>query len=211
MLESLGFIQDILHHLNYFWITVLMTIESSFIPFPSEVVIPPAAYRAASGELNIFLVVLFGTLGSDLGALINYYLAKYLGKPLVYRFAQSRVGRLCLLSKEKVERAEGEFFKNGATSTLIGRLIPGIRQLISIPAGLANMPVGKFLLYTTLGAGAWNVVLALLGYFIGKTVPPERFEATIRSYSSTIGLVILVAVVVGGVGYYLYKRRKRAY
>ena len=211
MLESLGFIQDILHHLNYFWITVLMTIESSFIPFPSEVVIPPAAYRAASGELNIFLVVLFGTLGSDLGALINYYLAKYLGKPLVYRFAQSKVGRLCLLSKEKVERAEGYFFKNGATSTLIGRLIPGIRQLISIPAGLANMPVGKFLLYTTLGAGAWNVVLALLGYFIGKTVPPERFEATIRSYSSTIGLVILVAVVVAGVGYYLYKRSKRAY
>ena len=211
MLESLGFIQDILHHLNYFWITVLMTIESSFIPFPSEVVIPPAAYRAASGELNIFLVVLFGTLGSDLGALINYYLAKYLGKPLVYRFAQSRVGRLCLLSKEKVERAEGYFLKNGVTSTLIGRLIPGIRQLISIPAGLANMPVGKFLLYTTLGAGAWNVVLALLGYFIGKTVPPERFDATILSYSSTIGLIILAAVVVGGVGYYLYKRRKRAY
>ena len=155
MLESLGFIQDILHHLNYLWVTVLMAVESSFIPFPSEVVVPPAAYKAATGEMNLFLVILFATLGSDIGALVNYYLARYLGRPIVYKFAESRLGRLCLLSQEKIEKAEAYFVKNGITSTLIGRLVPGIRQLISIPAGLAGMPLGRFLLYTTLGAGAW--------------------------------------------------------
>ncbi len=209
MLESFGFIQDILHHLNYFWVAVLMAIESSFIPFPSEVVVPPAAYKAATGEMDLFLVVLFATIGSDIGALVNYYLAKYLGRPIVYKFAASRLGRLCLLSPEKVEKAEGYFVKNGVTSTLVGRLVPGIRQLISIPAGLSGMPVGRFLLYTTIGAGAWNVVLALLGWFIGKTVPPELFAETIKSYSSAIGLGIVAVLVVGGLAYYLLHRRKK--
>ena len=209
MLESFGFIQDILHHLNYFWVMVLMAIESSFIPFPSEVVVPPAAYKAATGEMDLFLVVLFATIGSDIGALVNYYLAKYLGRPIVYKFAASRLGRLCLLSPEKVEKAEGYFVKNGVTSTLVGRLVPGIRQLISIPAGLSGMPVGRFLLYTTIGAGAWNVVLALLGWFIGKTVPPELFAETINSYSSAIGLGIVAVLIVGGLAYYLLHRRKK--
>ncbi len=209
MLESFGFIQDILHHLNYFWVMVLMAIESSFIPFPSEVVVPPAAYKAATGEMDLFLVVLFATIGSDIGALVNYYLAKYLGRPIVYKFAASRLGRLCLLSPEKVEKAEGYFVKNGVTSTLVGRLVPGIRQLISIPAGLSGMPVGRFLLYTTIGAGAWNVVLALLGWFIGKTVPPELFAETIKSYSSAIGLGIVAVLIVGGLAYYLLHRRKK--
>ena len=209
MLESFGFIQDILHHLNYFWVTVLMAIESSFIPFPSEVVVPPAAYKAATGEMDLFLVILFATIGSDIGALVNYYLAKFLGRPIVYKFAASRLGRLCLLSPEKVEKAEGYFVKNGVTSTLVGRLVPGIRQLISIPAGLSGMPVGRFLLYTTIGAGAWNVVLALLGWFIGKTVPPELFAETIKSYSSAIGLGIVAVLIVGGLAYYLLHRRKK--
>ena len=209
MLESFGFIQDILHHLNYFWVMVLMAIESSFIPFPSEIVVPPAAYKAATGEMDLFLVILFATIGSDIGALVNYYLAKYLGRPIVYKFAASRLGRLCLLSPEKVEKAEGYFVKNGVTSTLVGRLVPGIRQLISIPAGLSGMPVGRFLLYTTIGAGAWNVVLALLGWFIGKTVPPELFAETIKSYSSAIGLGIVAVLVVGGLAYYLLHRRKK--
>lgn len=209
MIESLGFVQDILHHLSYFWVTLLMAIESSFIPFPSEVVVPPAAYKAATGEMNLFLVIFFATLGSDIGALVNYYLARYLGRPLVYRFADSRLGHLCLLSREKVEKAEAYFVKNGVTSTLVGRLVPGIRQLISIPAGLSGMPLGKFLLYTTLGAGAWNVVLALLGWFIGKTVPPELFAETIQRYSSAIGLAILGVLVVAGLFYWLYKRRTK--
>ena len=209
MLESFGFIQDILHHLNYFWVMALMAIESSFIPFPSEVVVPPAAYKAATGEMDLFLVILFATIGSDIGALVNYCLAKYLGRPIVYKFAASRLGRLCLLSPEKVEKAEGYFIKNGVTSTLVGRLVPGIRQLISIPAGLSGMPVGRFLLYTTIGAGAWNVVLALLGWFIGKTVPPELFAETIKSYSSAIGLGIVAVLVVGGLAYYLLHRGKK--
>ena len=209
MLESFGFIQDILHHLNYFWVMALMAIESSFIPFPSEVVVPPAAYKAATGEMDLFLVILFATTGSDIGALVNYCLAKYLGRPIVYKFAASRLGRLCLLSPEKVEKAEGYFIKNGVTSTLVGRLVPGIRQLISIPAGLSGMPVGRFLLYTTIGAGAWNVVLALLGWFIGKTVPPELFAETIKSYSSAIGFGIVAVLVVGGLAYYLLHRRKK--
>lgn len=209
MLESLGFIQDILHHLDYFWVTVLMAIESSFIPFPSEVVVPPAAYKAATGEMNIFLVILFATIGSDIGALVNYYLAKYLGRPIVYKFAASRLGRLCLLSPEKIEQAEGYFVKNGVTSTLVGRLVPGIRQLISIPAGLVGMPLGRFLFYTTIGAGAWNIILALLGWFIGKTVPPELFAETIQRYSSTIGLSIVALLVVAGVAYYFIRHRKK--
>lgn len=209
MIEHLSFVQDILQHLDYFWVTVLMAVESSFIPFPSEVVVPPAAYRAANGELNIFLVVLFATIGSNIGGLVNYYLAKYLGRPVVYRFAASCLGRLCLLSPEKIEDAEGYFKRNGATSTLIGRLIPAVRQLISIPAGLAGMPLGQFLLYTTIGAGAWNVILAALGWFIGKTVPPERFAETIQSYSSIIGLSIVGALLIGGGLYYFLKRRKK--
>lgn len=202
-MESLEFIQEILRHLDYFWVTVLMAIESSFIPFPSEVVVPPAAWRAANGELNIFLVVLFATIGSNIGALVNYYLAKYFGRPVVYRFAESKMGRLCLLSREKVERAEAYFQKNGAASTLIGRLIPGIRQLISVPAGMAGMPLGSFLFYTTVGAGAWNIVLAALGYFLGAN------QALLITYSKTIGLCIAAVVVVGFVGYYLYKRSRR--
>jgi len=153
-------------NLNYFTVALLMTIESSFIPFPSEVVIPFAAYKAAEGDLNIFMVVLAGTVGALAGAIINYYLAKYLGRPLVYKFAGSTVGRLLLLSKEKVEHAENYFIKNGKSSTFIGRLVPAVRQLISIPAGLARMNLRDFILYTLAGAGIWNIILAVIGYFI---------------------------------------------
>ncbi len=189
------FFQDALKHLDYFWVTVLMAVESSFIPFPSEVVVPPAAYRAANGDLNVYLVVFFATLGSDIGAMVNYFLARYLGRPIVYRFAESKLGRMCLLSQEKVETAEAYFQKNGATSTLIGRLIPGIRQLISIPAGLARMSLSKFLLYTTLGAGAWNCVLAGLGYYFGKIVPEDELVPTVMKYSKGIGIAISLGVV----------------
>ncbi len=195
MLDSLDFIKDILHHLDYFWVTILMAIESSFIPFPSEVVVPPAAYRAANGDLNIYLVVFFATLGSDIGALINYFLARYLGRPIVYRFAESKLGRMCLLSQDKVEQAEAYFQKNGASSTLIGRLIPGIRQLISIPAGLARMSLSKFLFYTTLGAGTWNCILAGLGYYFGKIVPEDKLVPTVMQYSKAIGLGITFLVL----------------
>ena len=161
-------------NMNYGTIATLMAVESSFIPFPSEVVVPPAAYVAGiegsslyttnSYPLNVLLVVLFGTLGAIIGAIINYLLAMWLGRPIIYAFADSKLGHLCLLSSEKVKKAEDYFNEHGKVSTFVGRLIPGIRQLISIPAGLCKMHFGWFLFYTFLGAGIWNVVLALLGY-----------------------------------------------
>ena len=150
-------------NLNYFTIALLMAIESTFLPLPSEVVVPFAAYKAAQGDLNVFLVVLFGTIGALCGSLINYTLAYYLGRPLVYRFAESGIGRLFLLSKEKIEHAENYFIRNGRTSTFIGRLVPGIRHLISIPAGLAKMNLRDFMLFTFVGAGIWNIILAIIG------------------------------------------------
>ena len=155
-------------NMNYLTIILLMTIESSFIPFPSEVVVPPAAWLAAQGELNVYLVALSASVGSMLGAIINYYLALWLGRALVYKLADSNYARLFLINREKIEKAENYFIENGNASTFIGRLIPGIRQLISIPAGLARMNLKKFLLYTFLGSSIWNIILTLLGYFFGR-------------------------------------------
>ena len=153
-------------HVNYGTITLLMTVESSFIPFPSEVIVPPAAYIASQddSDMNIVLVVVFATIGALTGSVFNYFFARYLGRPVIHRFAESKFGRMCLLSSEKVNKAEAYFVKHGNMSTLIGRLIPGIRQLISLPAGLARMHFGRFFLYTFIGAFAWNIILAVLGY-----------------------------------------------
>jgi membrane protein DedA with SNARE-associated domain len=153
-------------NLNYFSIALLMLIESTFLPLPSEVVIPFAAYKAAQGELNVFIVVLSGTIGALSGSLINYTLAYYLGRPLIYKFAGSKLGKIFLLSKEKVMHAEEYFIRNGKTSTFIGRLVPGIRHLISIPAGLARMSLRDFMLFTFIGAGIWNIILAIIGFYL---------------------------------------------
>jgi membrane protein DedA with SNARE-associated domain len=181
-------------NMNYYTITALMAVESSFIPFPSEIVIPPAAYIASKegSSLNIYLVVVFGTLGALIGALINYFLALWLGRPIMYKFADSKIGRLCLLSKEKIQVAEDYFVKHGKISTLIGRLIPAVRQLISIPAGLAKMNLLSFCLFTALGAGVWNSVLALLGYIA------QGQQDLIDEYSHELSVVImaLFAIIV---------------
>lgn len=153
-------------NLNYFTVALLMVIESSFIPFPSEAVIPFAAYKAAQGDLNIFLVIISGTVGALAGAMINYYLAKFLGRPLVYKFAGSTLGKMLLLSEEKVIHAEEYFIKNGKSSTLVGRLVPAVRQLISIPAGLSRMKMKDFILFTLIGAGLWNIILGIIGYYL---------------------------------------------
>ena len=164
---SAEIIRWVLENLDYWIVVLFMAIESSFIPFPSEVVVPPAAWLSmASDSMNIVLVVVAATIGADVGALVNYALARYLGRPIVYRFADSRLGHLCLLDRAKVEHAEDYFRRHGATSTFFGRLVPAVRQLISIPAGLAKMPIGKFLVFTTLGAGVWNTILALIGWGI---------------------------------------------
>lgn len=185
-------------HMNYGSITALMTIESSFIPFPSEVVIPPAVYVASDPNsavcatdnyiVNVLLIVLFGTIGAILGAIINYFLSMWLGRAIIYAFADSKLGHLCLLSREKVEKAEAYFNEHGKVSTFIGRLIPGIRQLISIPAGLSKMHFGWFLFYTFLGAGIWNCVLALLGYIAHGQAD------LIDKYSHELSVAILVVL-----------------
>ena len=208
-MESIGVIHWCLDNLNYATITLLMAIESSFIPFPSEVVVPPAAYKAAAtGELNIWLVIIFATLGALIGALINYGLALWLGKPIVYKFANSRFGHMCLIDQQKIEHAEQFFVKYGATATLVGRLVTAVRQLISIPAGLAKMNLPKFILFTTLGAGIWNAVLAFLGYYLESVVPEEQLIATVTKYSHEIGYAI-IAVVVLALAYIIYKGIKK--
>ena len=207
-MESVQFIQWCLEHLNYWTVTLLMTIESSFIPFPSEIVVPPAAYKAAAGDLNIWLVIFFSTLGAVFGALINYYLALWLGKPIVYKFANSRFGHMCLINQEKVETAEKFFNKHGVIATFIGRLVTVVRQLISIPAGLAKMHIGKFIAYTALGAGIWNAILAALGWYLEAIVPEEQLISTVTEYSDIIGYTIL-ALVVFALGYIIYKGVKR--
>lgn len=199
-MESVAFIQWCLDNLNYWTITLLMTIESSFIPFPSEVVVPPAAWKAAAGssDLNIYLVVLFATIGACLGALVNYFLAKWLGRPIIYKFANSRLGHMCLIDEQKVKHAENYFDKHGAISTFVGRLIPAVRQLISIPAGLAQMKIGPFFLFTALGAGIWNAILAIIGWSLAK-VPgiqtEEQLLERVNEYSHVIGYSIIIIVV----------------
>ena len=208
-MESLGFIEWCLEHLNYWTITLLMAIESSFIPFPSEVVVPPAAYKAAAtGELNVWLVVVFATLGALIGAFINYFLAMWLGKPIVYKFANSRLGHMCLLDEQKVVKAEQFFIRYGVAATLVGRLVPAVRQLISIPAGLARMNIAKFALYTAIGAGMWNAVLATLGYCLETVVPEEQLVATVTKYSHEIGYAI-IALVVLALAFIIYKGVKK--
>lgn len=207
-MQSIPFIAWCLEHLNYWIITFLMAIESSFIPFPSEVVVPPAAYKAATtGELNVFLVVVFATLGAIIGALVNYGLARYLGRPLVYRFAESRFGHMCLIDKEKVENAERYFDEHGAVGTFFGRLVPAVRQLISIPAGLARMGLGRFVLYTTLGAGLWNSILAGMGWYIGHYYSGQ-LEEKVAQYSGELKIT-MIALGVAVVLYLIYKGVKK--
>lgn len=191
-------------NMNYGTVTLLMVVESSFIPFPSEVVVPPAAYKALEEDsnMNIVLVVVFATLGAILGAVVNYYLALWLGRPIIYKFAESRLGKMCLLSKEKIEKAEAYFDKHGKSSTFIGRLVPGIRQLISIPAGLARMNILNFVCFTALGAGIWNIILAVLGY-VG-----HGNKELIDRYSGELSYVLLF-LGAAFVAYLIFKAVKK--
>ena len=193
-------------HLTYATIILLMAIESSFIPFPSEVVLPPAAYHAhATGEQNVFLLIIVATLGADMGATINYFLAFYLGRPIVYAFANSKWGHRCLLNEEKVRRSEKFFDDHGVVATLTGRLVPVIRQLISIPAGLAKMNFLKFILYTTIGAGLWNCVLAAIGWYLQTIVPEDKLMEKVDEYSEHIKVLILAAIAVA-VAYFIIRK-----
>ena len=209
----MNFISSLLGNLNYGTILFLMLLESTVIPVPSEFVVTPAAYHAAGGNLDVFLVILFATIGADMGATINYVVAYYVGRPVIYSFANSKWGKMCLLNQEKVEKSEKYFDEHGIAATLTGRLIPGIRHLISIPAGLARMNYWKFLLYTTIGAFAWHSILAGLGWYLHSIVPEDQLNDTISQYAEYIKLAIIAIVIVAiayyGIKFYL-KSRKRA-
>ena len=201
----------LLNNLNYPNILLLMLLESTVVPVPSELVVAPAAYHAASGNLNVFLVVLFATIGAAIGASINYFVALYVGRPVIYKFANSKWGKMCLLNQEKVEKSEKYFDDHGVVATLTGRLIPGIRHLISLPAGLARMHYGKFLLYTTLGAGVWHSILAALGWYLHSVVPEDQLDATIEKYNHYIvlGIVGIVAIVIAYFVIKHYRKKKQ--
>ena len=186
----------LLSNLNYVTIFILMLLESTVIPVPSELVVAPAAYHAASGNLHVYLVILFATLGADVGATINYLAGYYLGRPIIYRFANSHIGHLCLLNQKKVEKSEAYFNDHGMVATITGRLIPGIRHLISIPAGLAKMTYWRFLLDTTIGAGCWNCILAALGWYLHSFVPEDQLNDTIMKYGEYIKVIIMSIVAV---------------
>ena len=210
----MNFISSLLGNLNYATVFFLMLLESTVIPVPSELVVSPAAYHAAGGTINVFLIILFATLGADCGATINYVAGYYIGRPIIYRFANSKWGHMCLLNQEKVEKSEKYFYNHGMVATITGRLIPGIRHLISIPAGLAKMNYWMFLLYTTIGAGIWNCILAALGWYLYSVVPEDQLNDKILEYGeyikfAIIGLVAL-AIIYFVAKYYLKKRKNNA-
>lgn len=211
LFDAASFFQWFVDNASYLFVFVFMVIESSFVPFPSEVVVPPAAYLACTkGDMNIFLVVLFATLGAIVGALINYYLSLWIGRPLVYKFADSRLGHACLIDRAKVDKAERYFDRHGAISTFIGRLIPAVRQLISIPAGLSRMNIGVFVVFTGLGALVWNGVLAALGWWLSTVVSLDQLFGKVEEYNtylSAAGLVI-GAVCVAFILYRMLSKKK---
>ena len=198
-------------HMNYWTVLVLMAIESSVIPLPSEVVVPPAAYFSlqANSSLDFWVVILVATAGAYLGSVINYGLSMIIGRPIIYAFADSKVGHFLHLSKEKMERAELYFQKKGSISIFFGRLLPAVRHLISIPAGLSRMNFGPFSMFTIIGAGIWNVILAGLGYLLYRVVPDDsQFFAQLEHYNHYLkiaGFVLLGAVIL----YIIYKVYKK--
>lgn len=194
-------------NLNYWWVLLFMAIESSFIPFPSEIVIIPAAYiAAASSQANMTwpMIIVVGTIGAILGALVNYFLSLWLGRPIIHKFADTKLAHMLLIDRPGVEKAEQYFADHGVPGTLIGRLIPAIRQLISIPAGLAKMKLSTFILCTAIGAGAWNAFLTFLGYYVGQTISEEELIDTVQRYSHYVKVGIVVVVLLG-LAYYVYK------
>jgi len=196
--DLLNWIVQVVGSLGYPGIFFLMFLESSFFPFPSEVVMVPAGYLAYQGEMNLIIVVICGILGSLAGALFNYYLAVRMGRPLLLRY-----GQYIMFNESALKKMELFFARHGHISTFTGRLIPGVRQYISLPAGLARMSVPLFCFYTSLGAGIWVLILAVLGYYIGGN------EDLVKTYLREIVLYLLLACVLGLAIYWYFNRRKR--
>ena len=201
---------SLLSNLNYYTVFLLMLMESTVLPVPSELVVAPAAFNAAEGDYSFWLIILLATLGADCGATINYLAGYYLGRPIIYAFANSRWGKMCLLNQQKVEQAEKYFDNHGAIATITGRLVPGIRHLISIPAGLAKMNYWRFLLFTTIGAGAWNIILGAMGWYMHSFVTRSELNDKIEEYAEYIKFIILglvvLAIVCFCVRYFIKKK-----
>ena len=192
MNELINILLEFSQSIGYFGIIFLMTIESSFIPFPSEIVIPPAAYLASIGKMNIFMVIFSGTIGSVIGASINYFLARAIGRKIIYKLIDYKFFKLLLLNKKKIIKAENYFLKYGNISTFLGRFIPAVRQLISIPAGFSKMNFKNFIIYTTIGSGIWVSILALLGYLFGANQ-----EILIKHYKEIcIAFILIFALII---------------
>jgi membrane protein DedA with SNARE-associated domain len=188
-----------MNHINYGTVTLLMGLESTIVPFPSELIVPPAAWKAAQGEMNIFVLIIAATTGALLGSLFNYFLARTLGRTILYKFVETKWARLFLLNKEHLEKAENYFNKYGKISTFIGRLVPVIRHLISLPAGLVKMDLKQFCLYTVLGASIWNVILALLGFFLySQKEILEKYYKDISIVLLCIGILFVIYLIFVG-------------
>jgi len=194
--DMINYIVDMVGTLGYMGIFFMMFLESSFFPFPSEVVMIPAGYLAYKGEMNIYAAIASGVAGSLMGALFNYYLAIRFGRVILIKY-----GRFVFIKEETIIKMENFFEKHGSISTFSGRLIPAVRQYISFPAGLARMNLLLFSIYTSLGAAIWVIILALLGYFIGDN------QVLIKEYLRYIILAILGCLILGA--YFYYKKQKR--
>ncbi len=192
------FILNAVHNMGYAGIVIMMALESSFVPFPSEVVVPPAGYLAAQGKMNIYLVVISGITGSIIGALVNYYLAVFMGRALLVKY-----GRYLFMPVERLNKMESYFKVHGEITTFVGRLIPAVRQYISFPAGLARMNMAKFIFFTSLGAGIWVVILAVLGYFVGNNIE------LIKSNLHPITIITLCVLTVVVTFYIIWHRKRR--
>jgi len=191
------YIIELVAHLGYGGIFLLMSLESSFVPFPSELVLIPAGVAVRNGEMTASLVILSGILGSLVGALINYSIAYYLGRSFIDKF-----GKFFLLSPEKFDKVEKGFLNHGYMATFLGRLIFGIRQWISLPAGLSKMPLLPFAFLTSLGAGIWVSILVYLGYALGKT-------DNVYSKAKELGVWFFVSILIISVVYYLWKKNAK--
>ena len=195
--EIAQYLVDTIGSMGYLGIFLLMFLESTFFPFPSEIIMIPAGYLAYQGEMNLYIIVLVGILGSVLGALLNYYLAMYLGRKIILKY-----GKYFFIKEETLDKLDTFFTKHGEISTFTGRLIPGIRQLISLPAGLARMNIAKFSFFTALGAGIWVVVLVAIGYLVGSN------QELISEYMKSATLIALVSVLVIVIFYVVRNRRR---
>ena len=195
-----------LAHLSYWVVFMLMVMENSVVPLPAELIVTPAAYNAANGKMNVILLIAVSTIGSTIGAIINYYLSLWLGRPAIYKFADSRWGKLLFLNRKKMEKAEELFRRNGKISTFIGRLLPAGRQFISIPAGLARMDIKAFIVYTTLGSAIWNSFLVGLGYYLAYLLPEDQIAAELEKYGMQLNAAFIV-IVATAILWHIAKRR----